>query len=94
MAPKSRTAAEGPRALSAAMERVSGHGRCPPRVCPCLVEAQCALAEGTRAQRTAAGPLGRVPVAPVQQQSREMWEAAAASSAAAGAAAPPVRALV
>ena len=58
------------------------------------MEAQRALAEGSRAQWTAAGPLGRVPAAPVQQQSREVWKASTTSSAAAGVDAPSVYALV
>ena len=94
MAPKSSAAAEGPRALCAAVECVSRHSRCSPWVRPCQMEAQRALAEGSRAQWTAAGPLGRVPAAPVQQQSREVWKASTTSSAAAGVDAPSVYALV
>lgn len=58
------------------------------------MEAQRALAEDTSAQWAAAGPLRRVRVAPVQQQSWVVWEAAAADAARAGAAVPSVCPLV
>lgn len=94
MAPQPCVAVEGPWALCTAVERVERLDRCPPWVCPRLVEAQRALTEGAGAQGTAAGLLGGMPAAAVQQQSREVCEAAATGAARAGAAALSVCALV